>query len=76
MTRMKFEMWRNDDSDKGIYCSFENKNTYSSTYFNNPPSSIDHVCINYLKERFWNVKRREQEEFIKKRFKEEIGKFL
>lgn len=43
-------MWRKENQDqrnKGIGCSFENKTSYASTSFNSPPSSIDYVDIRY-----------------------------
>jgi len=73
-----FEMWRSanqDQNDRGVWCSFKTKNGYSSTFFNAPPDSIDHVCINYIRGRFSNVRQESQMNFIKKRYKEEIVKF-
>ncbi|MED1301761.1 hypothetical protein P4U65_14515 [Bacillus pacificus] len=43
----------------------------SSTYFNAPPSSIDHVCIDYMKGRFNNIQTWSQVDFIKQQYKKE-----
>jgi hypothetical protein len=75
---MEFRMWRKSTqqpNNSGVWCSFENKTGFSQTFFNNPSDSISHVCIDYLQGRFWNVKRKDQAAFIKRRFKEEIVKF-
>ena len=42
----------------------------SSTYFPSPPEDIDHVCINYMKGRFGNVRTWKQVDFIKRKYKE------
>jgi hypothetical protein len=73
---MKFEMFRKEESDRGVYCTFTNGSGRSrTTYFNNPPASISHVDLEYLQGRLANVVRQEQMEFIKRRYSEEIGKF-
>ena len=43
---------------------------WSETYFSNPPSSIDHVGIDYLQGRLPNVIDSSDEEFVKKYFKQ------
>ncbi|BCC54936.1 hypothetical protein bcgnr5412_54500 [Bacillus cereus] len=42
----------------------------ASTYFPGPPDDIDHVCLNYMKGRFWNVRTWKQVDFIKRKYKE------
>jgi len=70
---MKFNMWRAEKG--GYWVSFKTSTgNYSSTWFSNPPSSIDHVDISYLKGRLSSVSRESQVKFIKKRFKEEAQK--
>lgn len=60
----------------GVEFTFTNSRGLSkSTYFCNPPESIDHVCKGYLNNRLNNVVRKDQVEFIKARYKEEIKKF-
>ncbi|MED1406869.1 hypothetical protein P4U07_29740 [Bacillus mycoides] len=41
-----------------------------STYFTGPPGDIDHVCLDYMKRRFANVRTKKQVDFIKRRYKE------
>lgn len=41
-----------------------------STYFTGPPEDIDHVCLDYMKGRFANVRTKKQVDFIKRRYKE------
>lgn len=75
---MKFEMYRAVDQalkDRSVICRFTNgEGRTSTTWFSAPPDSIDHVDIKYLRGRFSNVVRREQMEFIKRRFKQEMKK--
>jgi hypothetical protein len=63
-------MWK---SDKGGYIvSFKTSTgKQASTWFSNPPKSIDHVDKSYLQGRLWNVTRESQVKFIKQRFKQE-----
>lgn len=42
----------------------------ASTYFPSPPDSINHVCIDYMKGRFGNVRTWKQVDFIKRKYKE------
>ncbi len=70
---MKVEMWEADGG--GYFLSFETSTKRKrTTWFSNPPSSIDHVDKSYLQNRLPNVSRESQVEFIKKRFKEEMEK--
>lgn len=42
----------------------------TSTYFIGPPNDIDHVCLQYMKGRFRNVRTCKQVDFIKRKYKE------
>jgi len=71
---MKVEMWKAEGG--GYILAFETSTKRRcTTWFSNPPKSIDHVCKKYLQGRLWNVSRQSQVDFIKKRFKEEMAKF-
>ncbi|MGV2887604.1 hypothetical protein [Paenibacillus taichungensis] len=73
---MKLEMYRKDELESGVHITFTNGSGRScTTYLTNPSDSIDHVHMEYLQERLPNVVRREQVEFIKRRYAEEIGRF-
>lgn len=39
-----------------------------STYFTGSPEDIDHVCLDYMKGRFANVRTKKQVDFIKRRY--------
>lgn len=73
MARLKFEMFPDAN---GLTSVFTDGNSVSSeTWWGSPPSSIDHVCIRYLSERFKNCKTPRHEAFIKKRYREEFSKY-
>lgn len=78
MSRLKFEMYLDEYcvKNRGISSKFtDGKGLVSVSWWSSPPSSIDHVDIGYLKGRYGNVKTKRHEEFIKKRFKEEMKRF-
>ncbi|CRK80328.1 hypothetical protein [Neobacillus massiliamazoniensis] len=47
-----------------------------TSWWSSPPNSIDHADIGYIKGRYGNVRTKRHEEFIKKRFKEEMKRFI
>jgi hypothetical protein len=51
-----------------IYTTSGGKQSF--TYFSGPPEDIDHVCLDYMKERFGNVRTWKQVDFIKRKYKE------
>jgi hypothetical protein len=77
--RLKFEMWeyneKPDAEPDGYISRFtDGKGVYTDSWWSSPPSSIDHVGPEYLKQRHRhpNVKNARHEQFIKSRYKEEI----
>lgn len=70
---MKFEMER--ALERGVKMTFTNKRGTSTSTFNGPPMSISHVGIEYLKDRFWNVRDVRHERFIKQKYAELIPQF-
>lgn len=58
---------------RGITMRFTNKRGTSQWTFFSPPSSINHVDIRYLKDRFWNVRDVRHERFIKAQYADQIG---
>lgn len=61
-------------NDSGVKLSFtDGKGRERSTYFGSPPSSIDHVGLEYLQGRFANVKTARHDEFIKSEYKRLIA---
>lgn len=80
---MKLVMYRRYDqeilcgSKNGIYVRFINGNGCGGiTFLYDPPENLDHVDKKELNDLFQNVVRREQVDFIKRRYKEEIVNFL
>ena len=74
MARLKFEMWK--DRDGNIMSRFtDGKSRSTDSYWSSPPASIDHVSFGYLSQRHRhpNVRNAKHDEFIKRRFKEEIA---
>jgi hypothetical protein len=64
-----FEMIKNENG--GVDMTYTTSGgKQSSTYFPSPPEDIDHVCINYMKGRFGNVRTWKQVDFIKRKYKE------
>ncbi|ALA07680.1 hypothetical protein BC01_095 [Bacillus phage BC01] len=69
MSKPVLEMTR--DKQGGVWLHYTTGNgRSSSTWFSAPPSSIDHVCINYLRGRLPNVRNWKQVDFIKRNYKE------
>jgi hypothetical protein len=67
--RAKFYMERDEYGGVNmIYIT--SRGNKSSTYFPGSPEDIDHVCIDYMKKRFTNVRTLKQVEFIKRKYKE------
>lgn len=63
--------------DGGVYLVFETTTQKRCvTYFRNPPSNIDHANKYYLQEKFPNVTRNSQVEFIKLRYREEYQRLF
>ena len=81
MQRLKFEMWvyENKPGDPNGYMSrfTDGKGIFTESWWNSPPSSIDHVGPEYLRQRHRhpNVRNDRHISFIKQRFKEEIVKY-
>ena len=78
MAHLKFEMYLDEwcIKNRGISSKFTDGNGYSSiSWWSSPPDSIDHVDLGYIKGRYGNAKTKRHEEFIKKRFKEEMERF-
>ncbi|MDY7964483.1 hypothetical protein [Bacillus thuringiensis] len=64
-----FEMIKDENGGVAmIYTTSGGKQ--SSTYFPGPPEDIDHVCLDYMKGRFGNVRTWKQVDFIKQKYKE------
>lgn len=81
MVRLKFEMWvyrdKPDSEINGYMSRFTDGNgRHTDSWWCSPPSSIDHVGSEYLKQRHRhpNVKNHKHIEFIKNRYKEEISR--
>ncbi|OAB44512.1 hypothetical protein [Paenibacillus glacialis] len=75
MARLKFDIRANQQGG-GVICSFtDGKKRTSETWFGAPPDSINHVGPEYLQNRLPNARNERHYTFIKRRFKEEIGKF-
>lgn len=70
---MKFEIKK----DRGaLTLTFTDEDGEScSTRFNGPPENIDHVDIEYLVGRFWNVGSKVHVDFIKAEYKKQIQNF-
>lgn len=78
MARLQFQMRPVHRSlqDRGVITEFtDGKGNTTSSWWSSPPDSIDHVDITYLQGRHGNVRTKEHEKFIKKRFKEEMERF-
>ncbi|WP_028778765.1 hypothetical protein [Shimazuella kribbensis] len=80
---MKLIMYRRYDqeilcgSKEGVYVRFINSSGCGGiTFLYDPPVNLDHANRRELNDLFQNVVRREQVEFIKRRYKEEITKFI
>lgn len=68
-----FEMTK--DNNGGVTMVYTTSGgVQASTYFNSPPENIDHVCLDYMKGRFGNVRTWKQVDFIKKKYKESFQK--
>ncbi|WP_242322155.1 hypothetical protein [Bacillus cereus group sp. BfR-BA-01393] len=68
-----FEMIKNEHG--GVEMTYTTSGgKQSSTYFPGPPEDIDHVCLDYMKGRFANVRTLKQVEFIKRKYKEAYQK--
>ena len=80
MARLKFEMWRYERKPNefdGYMSRFtDGKGRYTDSWWSSPPDSIDHVGAEYLQHgyRHPNVKTARHDEFIKRRFKEEMAR--
>lgn len=80
MQRLQFRMWEwrrspFDEKHDGYMSQFtDGTGTYTDSWWSNPPSSIDHVDVRYLKNRHPNVRNARHEEFIKRAFKEEVSR--
>lgn len=78
MQRLKFEMWkceRNPGEFDGYISRFtDGKGKWTDSWWDSPPSSIDHVGPEYLQQphRHPNIRDARHDAFIKRRFKEEI----
>lgn len=65
----RFEMVKDDHG--GVEMTYTTSGgDQSSTYFTGPPEDINHVCLDYMKGRFKNVRTWKQVDFIKKKYKE------
>jgi hypothetical protein len=77
LKRLKFKMWK--DRDGNIFSRFTDGNgRHTDSCWSSPPSSIDHVGPEYLKQphRHPNVRNDRHIEFTKCSFKEEVRKFI
>jgi len=77
MGRLKFEMKKDETEERSVYTYFTDGNgIVTESWWSSPPSSIDHVGPEYLRQRHRhpNVSNKRHDEFIKRRFKEEIVK--
>lgn len=80
MQRLKFEMWkyqRKPGELSGYMSRFtDGKGRWTESWWNNPPSSIDHAGPEYLQQsyRHPNVRNAKHDAFIKRRFKEEMAR--
>ncbi|MDB5056139.1 MAG: hypothetical protein JWM44_4189 [Bacilli bacterium] len=78
MARLKFEMWLHRPEVGGVMSRFtDGKGRYTESWWSSPPLSIDHVGPEYLPQphRHPNVRSDRHNEFIKRRFKEEVINF-
>lgn len=78
MARLEFEMWEHRPEVGGYISKFtDGKGRSTESWWSSPPSSIDHVGPEYLRQphRHPNVTNNRHIEFIKRRYKEEIGRF-
>lgn len=57
----------------GLYVAFEDKNRRYWSFFNCPPTSLNHVDLSYLQGRFPNVRDKRHVNFIKKEWLKLIG---
>lgn len=74
MARLKFDMIRESN---GITTMFtDGRGVRSESWWGSPPTSIDHVCIRYLSDRFDNCKTPRHEAFIKQQFKEQYARLM
>ena len=74
MARLKFEMWKGRAGNiMSRYTA--GKGCSTDSYWCSLPVSIDHVSFGYLSQRHRhpNVRNVKHDEFIKRRFKEEIA---
>lgn len=70
---MEFELKKDRG---GLTLTFTDEEGAScSTHFNGPPENIDHVGIEYVVGRFWNVGTDEHVDFIKIEYKKQIQNF-
>jgi hypothetical protein len=76
--KLKFEMWKHERKPNefdGYMSRFTNGNgDYTESWWSSPTKSIDHVGSEYLRYNYRhpNVKTKQHEEFIKRRYKEEM----
>jgi hypothetical protein len=82
MPRLKFEMWkyeRKPGEFDGYMSKFtDGKGRWTESWWSSPPKSIDHVGPEYLRHNYRhpNVKTTKHDEFIKRRYKEEMAKLV
>ncbi|MCK1996456.1 hypothetical protein MPH47_04245 [Psychrobacillus psychrodurans] len=70
---MNFELQKHRS---GLLLTFTDEEGNScSTYYNGPPENIDHVDIEYLVGRFWNVGSKVHVDYIKMEYKKQIYNF-
>jgi hypothetical protein len=77
MARLKFEMYKALKRDRGVYSRFtDGTGHHTTSWWDSPPDSIDHVGPEYLRQphRHPNVRNARHNEFIKRRFKEEMAR--
>ncbi|PYE52516.1 hypothetical protein HUB98_26350 [Paenibacillus barcinonensis] len=72
--RLKFEMWKATQPYSGGYVSMftDGKGRTSTSWRAKPMMSIDHAGPEYLPGRHNNVRTARHDQFIKKRYKEEM----
>lgn len=71
--RLKFEMCKADPEYGGYESKFtDGKGRSSTSWWSKPQMSIDHAGPEYLRNRYNNVRTERHDQFIKKRYKEEM----
>ncbi|MDF2649576.1 MAG: hypothetical protein K0Q73_5381 [Paenibacillus sp.] len=78
-SRLKFVIFKALARDRGVISRFtDGTGHFTQSWWDAPPTSIDHVGPEYLRQphRHPNVRNTRHIEFIKRRYKEEIAKFL